>query len=100
MVLSNQDSGRTVTVETGSSITLRLEENPTTGYRWSVEASAGLDLLEDRNESGGAPGAGGMRVLTFRVARAGSFALRLKHWRDWEGEDSVINRFDAEIIAQ
>jgi predicted secreted protein len=101
MMLSEQDRGRSVEVPRDSVITLRLKENPTTGYLWSVEATNGLELVGDRFEEGGpAIGAAGARVFQFRTPRAGLHKLRLKNWREWEGETSVIDRFDANIIVK
>jgi hypothetical protein len=54
----------------------------------------------DRFEAGGgASGAAGIRVLQFRATRPESHKLRLKNWQEWEGEDSVTDRFDANIIV-
>jgi predicted secreted protein len=101
MILSEQDRGRTVEVPAGSVITVRLKENPTTGYRWSVEATNGLEQVGDRFEAGGAAiGAAGERVFQFRATRAGSHKLRLKNWREWEAEASVTDRFEANIIVK
>jgi predicted secreted protein len=101
MILSEQDRGRTVEVSVGSVVTVRLKENPTTGFRWWVEATNGLEEVGDDFEVGGpAIGAAGVRVLQFRAPRAGSHKLRLKNWREWEGEASVTNRFEANISAK
>jgi inhibitor of cysteine peptidase len=97
VVLSEGDRGRTIAVDKGSTVTVRLRENPTTGYRWAVESMEGLDLLRDRAEPGTGVGAAGARVLEFRATRAGSNRLRLKHWRDWEGESSVTDRYELSI---
>ena len=35
LVLTEKDSGRTLDVEVGDTITLRLPANPSTGYLWS-----------------------------------------------------------------
>jgi inhibitor of cysteine peptidase len=101
MILSEQDRGRTVEVAEGDIITVRLRENPTTGYRWSVETTDGLELVGDDFEAGGgAIGAAGERVLEFRATRPGSHKLRLKNWREWEGDASVIDRFEADIVTK
>jgi predicted secreted protein len=101
MILSEQDRGRTIEVAEGDVITVRLKENPTTGYRWSVDTTNGLELVGDRFEAGGdAIGAAGVRVSEFRATRAGSHELRLRNWREWEGEDSVIDRFEANVVVK
>lgn len=79
--LGAADDGRSVELRPGQVVVLRLPENPTTGYRW--EAPAGLALLADSFEPGGAAaGAAGLRVLRFE-AGAGSYRFDLR--RPWGG---------------
>lgn len=101
MILNERDRDRTVEVPRGGVLDVRLQENPTTGYSWTVEAANGLEQVGDSFEAGSAAlGAAGVHVLRFRAARPGSLELRLKHWREWEGEASVTNRFGARIIVK
>jgi inhibitor of cysteine peptidase len=101
MILNERDRDRTVEVPRGGVLDVRLQENPTTGYSWSVEAANSLEQVGDSFEAGGATiGATGVRVLQFRATRPGSHELRLKYWREWEGEDSVANRFGINIIVK
>lgn len=64
MTLTEADAGRSVPVSPGEPVIVRLAENPTTGYRWSVPM--GLEVAADIYErgGGGGVGAGGQRVLT------------------------------------
>ena len=100
MMLSEQDAGRTVEMHVGNVVTIRLQENPTTGYRWAVETAGGLERVSDRFDPDSAIGAAGIRSFEFRPPHAGSYELRLKHWRAWEGEGSVRNRFRVNINVQ
>lgn len=100
MMLNHQDNGRAVEMNLGDVVTVRLAENPTTGYRWTVETSSGLEPVGDRFEAGGAIGGAGVRELQFRPAQAGTHELCLKNWREWEGDDSVVERFAARIIVK
>ncbi len=100
MILSDQDRGRTVDVNVGSVITLRLKENPTTGYRWVVGTSPGLEQAGDRFEAGSAAGAAGMRELQFRAVQVGTHDLRLENRRVWEGEGSAVDRFEVRVIVK
>ena len=99
MVLSELDRGRTVTMNKGSILTVRLKENPTTGYRWSVSIIEGLELISDHNDTGGAVGANNVRVFKFRSNQSGTYNMKLKNWREWEGEASVIDRFYVKIVV-
>ena len=102
MILNEQDSGRTIDMKVGNVVTVRLKENPTTGYRWTVETASGLEQIDDHFEveAGGAIGAGGIRVFQFRSTRVGSYELLMKNWREWENESSVLARFIVKIIVK
>ncbi len=100
-VLTATNSGGSVETGVGEVVAVQLPENPTTGYRWMVEAGDGLEEIgSTSSQAGSAVGAAGVREFQFRVSRAGSHNLRLKHWRDWEGESSVIGRFNVTIVAK
>lgn len=99
--MNNQDLGRTVEVEAQSVVTVRLDENPSTGYRWNVETTEGLEIVGDSFErAGDAMGTGGVRVLQFRILEKGSHRLSIRKWRDWEGENSIIDRFYITIVVK
>lgn len=100
MLLTDQDSGRTVEIRAGAVLTVRLKENPTMGYRWTVDEAGNLERMGDRFEVDGAIGAGGVRIFQFRASRVGSCELSMKNCREWEAESSVIDRFDAKIIVR
>jgi len=99
--LNDQDRGRTVDVKAQSFLTVRLEENPSTGYVWKVENAEGLEMLGISFERGsGSIGAAGVRIFQFRTSEAGSHNLSIKKWREWEGESSIIDRFHAVIVVK
>ena len=101
MILTEQDNGRTIEVGADAVVTLRLNENATTGYRWTVESAGGLEPVDDSFEGATeAMGSGGVRVLKFRSSSPGSHKLRLKNRREWEGDSSIIERFEATIKAK
>jgi inhibitor of cysteine peptidase len=81
VTITEADAGRTVSVTPGQHLVLRLPENPTTGYRWSVPA--GVSVVSDTYEAGGTQaGAGGQRVLTLVAPQAAMQAeLRLQRPR-------------------
>lgn len=111
VVVEEGQSGTGVDVPADALLAVRLKENPGTGFRWSVERADGLTVEDhaagEAGEAGEAGGAGGAGVgaarlheFRFRAAAPGSHHLSLRHWRDWEGEASIIGRFvlDARFI--
>lgn len=100
MIITERDHGRSFDVKVRDVITVRLKENPTTGYRWSVQIAHGLEQTSDNFEASDAIGSEGVRVFKFRTISVGSSDLRLKKLREWEGEGSVIDRFNVKIIVK
>jgi inhibitor of cysteine peptidase len=98
-VIDEQQSGASIELPRGEVLAIRLKENAATGYRWSVDAADGLQLQEDSSHAGAgnAPGAAGFHEFRFDAAQPGTHDVRLKHWRDWQGEGSVIGRFQVTV---
>lgn len=100
LTLTNADSGSSVSVNSGDTIILELEENPTTGYLWKVEAldSHILELTGENYEAAGSGGIGGAgkRKLTFRANSAGISPLRLKCVRPWDA-DTPLTTFSVTV---
>ncbi|HYD81338.1 MAG TPA: protease inhibitor I42 family protein [Paucimonas sp.] len=99
-MLDEQQSGRSVELAQGESLVVRLKENPTTGYRWTVESADGLTLEGDGGGAAGAPGTAGLHEFRFRALQAGRHELRMKHWREWEGDKSAIGRFVVQVTVK
>ena len=62
--LTESDNGKTIPLKVGAEATLRLPENPSTGYRWALDAadSSVATIAEQSFEAGGsAPGAAAPR---------------------------------------
>lgn len=97
-VLTQQDNGTHIELAAGSSLTVRLPENPTTGYRWIVESSEGLQPISSDYQGGDAVGAAGFRTFEFRGNRVGSCQLRLLNRREWETQEAPLDTFQATVV--
>jgi inhibitor of cysteine peptidase len=100
LTLGADDNGRTLQVQTGGSVVLRLPENPSTGYRWAWQATDGTQV-EVESEAfqaapGLAPGAAGERVFQLRPRVAGVAVLRLVLRRPWEA-GSGVSRYQVTL---
>lgn len=101
-VLKCGDQGLASDVTVGETVLLQLAETPSTGYRWSIEASPRdtIEIIESRwiAPDGGGVGAEGKREFRIRIKAPGEIRLGLKLWREWQGEGSVTQH--CEIILR
>jgi inhibitor of cysteine peptidase len=98
--LTQADNGKTIMAEPGSRVVVVLPENPTTGYSWTPEAvDPDLPLLSSEYSTahGGGIGGGGTRTLEFQAKSPGDHRIRLKRWREWEGDKSVRERYQVGV---
>jgi inhibitor of cysteine peptidase len=100
VAVTPEDNGRVVAVKVGDTISVRLPENPTTGYSWA------LDSIDAQRLEAGAPayqgegaglGTGGVKTWKLVARAPGRTRLGLKRWRHWEGDTSIVERFSVTI---
>jgi predicted secreted protein len=99
-VLTAADNGRTVELPVGDEVALRLPENATTGYRWAIDsADANLvDIKEGQYVSTSEKmGGGGEAQWLIKAKAPGATSMKLKRWRQWEGESSVVERYEITL---
>jgi inhibitor of cysteine peptidase len=72
-------------------VELVLEENPTTGYSWTLTLPEGLNVETDEyrsmdrgSTSSPLVGAGGDHVWRFRAVRPGTYLVQGSYARSWE----------------
>ncbi len=104
LVLTRDDDQRTAEVRVGEQIRVRLPEKHGTGYVWAIDETdrqrLALDSTGFEDPTEGFIGARGMRTFTFTARQPGEVVLKLKHWRIWEGEGSVTERFIVTLRIQ
>lgn len=104
MTLKSSDHGKTVEVPLGESITIRLPENPTTGYRWAVDSITQSHLTIDEGHfvpaAGSGVGGGGYREMVVHTKQEGVGEVRLKLRQPWEDESAVSDRFEVRVVVR
>ena len=91
-------SGGRASASIGDHIVVRLNENPTTGHRWQVESTGGLQLLDDSlTGSSGAPGAGGERAFRFAAVTPGAASIKANLRRAWESGIPAQGQFEVTV---
>jgi inhibitor of cysteine peptidase len=92
-----------VQLTNGQNLILSLPSNPTTGYRWAIQDSAGgvLHALGPevyRNpEDAGIVGSAGVSTWRFQAFAPGSGRLRLTSQQPWAPEVLPVDVFDCAI---
>ena len=80
-------NGKTISITQATSVTIRLKENPTTGFSWVVTLPEGLSMVDDKYAPDTVPagivGSGGTHIWTLRPDRAGTFTFRAVHMQPW-----------------
>jgi inhibitor of cysteine peptidase len=99
-VLTSADNGKTINLRVGAAAELHLPENPSTGYRWAIDA-ADANVAEIKEEAydpaSKAVGSGGQAQWVMKAKAPGTTTIKLKRLRQWEGESSVVERFELTL---
>jgi inhibitor of cysteine peptidase len=102
--LDEGDNGRTVTVATGTQITIQLQGNPTTGYTWEATAGDPSVLNEASpgafSPSSGALGAGGTYTFRYKAAASGQTDLTLVYQRSWEAGAPPLRTYRITVVVR
>ena len=86
LVVSEEQNNATVNLGLNNTITLRLNENPTTGFQWNLTTSPGLVVTAD-NYLPSAPqlaGSGGVRTWEMKAVQSGTQEVKAVYRRSWE----------------
>ena len=83
-----------IRVSAGETFTIQLDENPTTGYAWTVAFADNIVVLtEDEytppKTDAQLVGSGGQRALTFKGIQKGDTTITLNYERSFEENSSV-----------
>lgn len=87
----------------GQTLILSLPSNPTTGYRWAIQDSAGGVLralgpeVYSNPEDAGVVGAAGVSTWRFQAFTNGTGRLRLTSQQPWAPEVLPVDTFDCAI---
>jgi inhibitor of cysteine peptidase len=108
VTLGADDRGRQIELAQGQTLTIALESNPTTGYRWEVAEPAGGTLEqigEVAFQAAGTTntqlvGAGGTESFRFEAKGAGTGTLKLVYHRPWEKDVDPLETFELRVVVR
>ena len=104
-VTVEQQSNCPMQLHTGQNLIVSLPSNPTTGYRWAIQDSAGGVLrslgpeVYSSSDNGQLLGSGGQSTWRFQAFAAGNGRLRLTYQQPWEPEAEPAQSFDCPITV-
>lgn len=105
--LVQRDSGHSYAMCVGSTITIRLEENATTGYSWYFASPLAPEILLLQSSDNVPPsghggqlmGAPGERVFVIKAIGPGTTGIKLEYRRLWEKNVAPAERFDILVTV-
>ena len=101
--LTQSESGSTVTLQEGETLTLDLDANPTTGFQWQVISDPNARVLEVKGSKylaseGDQVGGGGIETWTFKAVSAGKTTVVMSYSRPFDPEDvAEMFTFEADV---
>ena len=100
LLVLEKDNDRTLEIRQDETVRISLTENATTGYRWAIDRydSEFIEAVAVEPSYRANPvGSGGEVGFIFKCKKIGSGQILLKQWRSWEGEASIIKRFNLRL---
>ncbi|HYJ81579.1 MAG TPA: protease inhibitor I42 family protein [Allosphingosinicella sp.] len=97
------DDGGKVELKVGETLSVRLAENATTGYRWMAEGIDPRVLAVSSGEADypdDAIGSGGEATFSARAVAPGETDFTLVNRRPWEGESAGIHSFRVRVTVR
>jgi inhibitor of cysteine peptidase len=103
-VFSGEQNNTTVSMKKGSTITLRLDENPTTGYQWNLTVTPGLKVIGDTyvpsDTTGKLVGSGGIHIWEITADDPGQQQIQAAYKRSWEPVTGNETSFRMWIVVE
>jgi inhibitor of cysteine peptidase len=102
-ILTIDDTGKTQSFKVGELITMKLPENPTTGFNWEIKefdkkilelTDTQYEIVEDVQIGGG-----GTKTFKFKLKSPGSTRIKLILKRSMDPDSSAIQYFEAIITV-
>ncbi len=85
IVIGMSGNATMLSLDKGTVFTVRLDENPTTGYSWNATTTPGVTVLNSTYISGGnMPGAGGVHEWKLEATGTGAQEFNAIYERPWE----------------
>ncbi|HET6581629.1 MAG TPA: protease inhibitor I42 family protein [Methanoregula sp.] len=103
LVVNESQNTAMVYMNQSKIITVRLAENPTTGFQWNLTTTPGLRIVKDEyipaDTSGKMVGAGGTHVWDISTELLGQQEIQAVYKRSWEPTTGNESTFSMKIVV-
>ena len=103
-VYTESNNGQTISVAKDSMVTIKLKENPTTGYSWQVNVTPGLTIVRDEyipdKVPAGMVGSGGTHTWTVQPVDTGTFTFSGIYMQPWMNVTGSESTYTLTIVAK
>ncbi len=106
VILTGSDNGKTLTLNQGSILEVRLQASAGTGYSWQIVDldeshlevldTAETPLQPDRKLVGGPS----LKTWRIKALAKGQTTLAIALYRPWEGIDQAADRFEVALLIR
>jgi inhibitor of cysteine peptidase len=99
MEIDDRSNGASLRLRLGDTLHLRLNETPTTGFRWRLDrdGAPALTSSDDSFTPGAALGAAGVHMWSFLAAERGRARIELVLVRGWQAPDAAMRKFAVDV---
>ncbi len=102
-VITEADNGTSISLKKGENFTLKLRENPTTGYSWELYLSEGLSIISDEYTQDPAPegytGVPGTHSWIIEAVGQGNQQVNGIYKRPWESTTGTEKTFILNVTS-
>jgi inhibitor of cysteine peptidase len=106
-IFTESNNGDNLNLKINDVITIKLESNATTGYKWNLSEESNSDIIAlvskdytEKENKDNLVGAGGFETFTFKAVSNGSTTLILTYNRPWEKDVQPEKIFKLNISVQ
>lgn len=103
IVVTEEQNNATISMNV-STITVKLQENPTTGYTWNLTTTPGLMIINDTyvpsDTTGKLVGSGGTHIWDISSVAKGEQKIQAVYKRSWEPLTGNETSFLLTVIAE
>lgn len=99
--LTQNAADKTLHIKAGNLLALKLDSNPSTGYRWEAVAAEGVkkvgsSFIMPREDN--RTGVNGTEIMVLAAQKSGTYVVTMEYKRPWEKQS--LNKFSFTIVVE